>query len=232
MEKEFFQFAAATVIKDILSKKLPMILNWKYEYMRINNLLTLIALCLLGACSVVPGQHMWHFDSQPSEDMPVAENNAAILKKLDFEPITPQLIDYLEKDFSNLSLGSNTGSASTGSGSAEFAGGSNSTGSRSLYMINGRMIMAEAISDAGGINQDFADAARIFIFRGGQGKSKIFYLDAKSPDAFLLADGFPLQPHDVIFIDRIEGIRWNQIIQQIQPTINLLNSVIHAILKL
>jgi polysaccharide export outer membrane protein len=99
-------------------------------------------------------------------------------------------------------------------------------------MVNGRMTMAEALSDAGGINQDFADAARIFIFRGSQGKSKIFYLDAKSPDAFLLADRFPLQPHDVIFIDRIEGIRWNQIIEQIQPTINFLNSVMLGILKL
>ncbi|MDD5632834.1 MAG: hypothetical protein PHI13_12520, partial [Methylococcales bacterium] len=185
--------------------------------MRINNLLTLIALSQLGACSVVPGQHLWHFNSQPSEEMPVAENNAAILKKIDFEPITPQLIDYLEKDFSNVSSGSNAGS-----GSAEFARGSNSTGSRSLYMINGRMTMAEALSDAGRINQDFADAARIFIFRGGTGKSKIYYLDAKSPDAFLLVDRFPLQPHHVIFIDWIGGIRWNQIIEQIQPTINLL----------
>ena len=71
--------------------------------MRINNLLTLIVLSQLVACSVVPGQHLWPFDSKPSEDMPVAENNAAILKKLDFEPITPQLIDYLEKDFNNVS---------------------------------------------------------------------------------------------------------------------------------
>ena len=209
-----------------------MILHWKYEVMRIKNLLTLIALYLLEACSVIPGQHMWQFDSQPSEDMPVTENNATILKKLDFEPIKAQLIDYLEKDFNHVSLDSNNGSATTGSGSAVFAGESNSTRSRSLYMINGRMTKAEALSDAGGINQDFADAARIFIFRGGQGKSKIFYLDAKSPDAFLLADRFPLQPHDVIFIDRIEGIRWNQIIEQIQPTINLLNSVILDILKL
>jgi hypothetical protein len=209
-----------------------MIFHWKYEFMRIKNLLTLISLSQLGACSVIPGQYMWHFATQPSVDMPVTENDAAILNKLDFEPITAQLIDYLEKDFNNVSLGSNTGYATTGSGSAVFAGGSNSTRLRSLYMVNGRMTMAEALSDAGGINQDFADAARIFIFRGGQGKSKIFYLDAKSPDAFLLADRFPLQPHDVIFFDWTAGIRWNQIIEQIQPTINFLNSVMLGILKL
>ena len=200
--------------------------------MRIKSLLALIALSQLDACSVVSGQHMWHFATQLSEEMPVTENNASILKKLDFEPITAQLIDYLEKDFNNVSLGSNTGSPTAGSGSALFAGGSNSTRSSRLNMINSRMTMIEALSDAGGINQDFADAARIFIFRGGQGKSKIFYLDAKSPDAFLLADRFPLQPHDVIFFDWTAGIRWSQIIEQIQPTINLLNSVMLGILKL
>ena len=51
---------------------------------------------------------MWHFASQPSVETPVTENNATILKKLDFEPITTLLIDYLEKDFNNFSLGSHT----------------------------------------------------------------------------------------------------------------------------
>ena len=88
------------------------------------------------------------------------------------------------------------------------------------------MTLAEALSDAGGISQDFADAARIFIFRGGLGKPNIFHLNANSPDAFLLADRFPLQPRDVVFVDRVEGLRWNQIINQIQPTITLLNSII------
>jgi polysaccharide export outer membrane protein len=53
-------------------------------------------------------------------------------------------------------------------------------------------------------------------------------LDAKSPDALILADRFPLQPRDVIFVDRAEGIRWNQIIGQVQPTITLINSVIQG----
>jgi polysaccharide export outer membrane protein len=98
--------------------------------------------------------------------------------------------------------------------------------SRSLFMNKGRMTLLEAISDQGGVNQEVADAARIFLFRGGLGKPEIFHLDAQSPDALLLADRFPLQPRDVIYIDRVEGIRWNQIIGQIQPTITLLNSFV------
>ena len=96
--------------------------------------------------------------------------------------------------------------------------------SRSLVMNKARMTVAEALSEAGGFDQETSDPARIFVFRGGLGKSEIFHLDAKSPDALLLADRFPLQPRDVIYVDRAQGIRWNQIIAQIQPTINLLNS--------
>jgi len=108
---------------------------------------------------------------------------------------------------------------STGASSASPSGRS-----RSLFMNKGRMTLTEAISDAGGVNQDTSDPTRIFVFRGGLGKSEIFQLDAKSPDALLLADRFPLQPRDVIYVDRAEGIRWNQIIAQIQPTITLLNA--------
>lgn len=96
--------------------------------------------------------------------------------------------------------------------------------SRSLVMNKARMTLTEALSEAGGFDQETSDPARIFVFRGGLGKSEIFHLDAKSPDALLLADRFPLQPRDVIYVDRAQGIRWNQIIAQIQPTINLLNS--------
>lgn len=116
-------------------------------------------------------------------------------------------------------------------GLAAGAGGAASTGlsmSRSLIMNKARLTLTEALSDVGGVNQTTSDAARIFIFRGNLGKSEIFHLDAKSPDALLLADRFPLQPRDVVFVDRAEGIRWNQIIAQIQPTLTLLNSVIGA----
>ncbi len=385
--------------------------------MRIISLLTLIAVAQLAACTVIPGQHIWQFATQSSEDMPINENNATVLKKLNIQLITAQLIVDLEKDVNNLSLGSDnvanlyydyrigskaiknppiknsTGQYRVGPRdilnitvwehpeltipagefrSAETAGtvvgedgnifypyvgiikaagktveeirdeltqklsvyiekvqldvrvtsfrsqrvyvvgqvgtpgiqmvrdipltvleainsagglgpeadsrniiltregktykvnllslyeggdirqnvplqagdvlnvpdrqfnkvfifgdtggaGGGSARSRSLFMSNGRMTLVDALSDAGGLSQDLADAARIFIFRGGMGKPKIFHLDAKSPDALILADRFPLQPRDVVFVDRAEGIRWNQIIAQIQPTITLLN---------
>ncbi len=104
-------------------------------------------------------------------------------------------------------------------------GGTSSGRTRSVFMNKGRMTLTEAISEGGGATQDKSDPARIFIFRTDLGKPKIYHLDAKSPDALLLGERFPLQPRDIIFIDRAEGIRWNQIIEQIQPTATLIGSI-------
>ena len=94
---------------------------------------------------------------------------------------------------------------------------------RSVIMNKARMTLTEALAEGGGIDQETADAARVFVFRSALGNSEIFHLDAKSPDALILAERFPLQPRDVVFVDRTEGIRWNQIIDQIAPTVQLLN---------
>lgn len=94
---------------------------------------------------------------------------------------------------------------------------------RSIIMNKARMTLTEALAEGGGLDQETSDAARIFVFRSNLGKSEIFHLDAKSPDALILADRFPMQPRDVIFVDRVEGLRWNQIIAQVAPTVQLLN---------
>lgn len=94
---------------------------------------------------------------------------------------------------------------------------------RSVIMNKARMTLTEALSEGAGLDQETADAARVFVCRSALGKSAIYHLDAKSPDALILAERFPLQPRDVVFVDRAEGIRWNQIISQIAPTVQLLN---------
>ena len=104
------------------------------------------------------------------------------------------------------------------------AAGTGSARSRSVVMNKGRMTLTEAISEGGGFNQNTSDPARVFVFRSGMNKPEIFQLNALSPDALLLADRFPLEPRDVVYVDRAEGTRWNQIIDQIQPTITLLNA--------
>ncbi len=106
-------------------------------------------------------------------------------------------------------------------------GGTGSARSRSVLMHMGRMTLTEALSEGGGVSQNTGDAARIFVFRAGRigtSNPEIFQLNSQSPDALLLADRFPMEPRDVVYVDRNEGTRWNQIIDQIQPTITLLNA--------
>ena len=75
--------------------------------MRIKTLLNLVAVTQLASCTVIPGQHVWQFATHSSVDMPVKEDNATVLKKLNIQSITAQLIVDLEKDFNNYSLGPN-----------------------------------------------------------------------------------------------------------------------------
>ena len=96
---------------------------------------------------------------------------------------------------------------------------------RSIIMNKARMTLTEAIAEGGGVIMEQADAARIFVFRTGTGKSEIFHLNAKSPDALILAERFHLQPRDIVYVDTVEGIRWNRIIRQLQPTMSLVESM-------
>jgi polysaccharide export outer membrane protein len=92
----------------------------------------------------------------------------------------------------------------------------------SLVMNKRRSTLAEALSDAGYINQDRSNPRWIYVMRGGDGNPSLFHLDGSSPDAMLLADRFPLQPRDIIYVDAADVVRWNRVITNILPTAQML----------
>lgn len=68
-------------------------------------------------------------------------------------------------------------------------------------MHKGRLTLAEALSDAGGLNEKEAKASAVYVVRGTDVDPQIYHLDAKSPGALILADQFSLAARDIVYVE-------------------------------
>ncbi|MFP4829998.1 polysaccharide biosynthesis/export family protein [Paraburkholderia guartelaensis] len=90
-----------------------------------------------------------------------------------------------------------------------------------LPMRDGRLTLSEAILQAGSINSNTADAAQVYVIRGGVKKQpEIFHLDAASPVAMILANQFELHPKDVVYVDGNGLVRFSRVLSLLLPAIN------------
>ena len=89
-------------------------------------------------------------------------------------------------------------------------------------MVKRRMTLAEALGDSGFFDQSAANTSRIYVIRGDFEKPSIYRLDASSPDALLLATQFQMRPKDVVFVSTNELTRWNRVIAQLVPSVQML----------
>jgi polysaccharide export outer membrane protein len=69
---------------------------------------------------------------------------------------------------------------------------------RALPMRNGRLTLNEALGEAGGINPVSGDARKVYVVRRTEKESRVYQLDANAPGALALAEGFELEPKDVV----------------------------------
>ena len=91
---------------------------------------------------------------------------------------------------------------------------------QSKLMVRGRMTLAEALGETGGLEPSVANPSKIFVFRGDYDAPQIYQLDAASPDALLLATQFQLRPRDVVFVSTYKLAQWNRVMAQILPTVS------------
>ena len=84
---------------------------------------------------------------------------------------------------------------------------------------NGKLTLNEALSEAGGINPNSADPRQIYVVRTAKvDQPELYHLDAKSPLAHALAEGFELHARDVVYVDPVPLVRWNRVISLILPS--------------
>ncbi|MDK2660234.1 polysaccharide biosynthesis/export family protein [Cupriavidus consociatus] len=95
----------------------------------------------------------------------------------------------------------------------------------SLLMRNGRMTLNEALGDAGGVNPGTANAEQIFVIRKEpNGEPKVFHLDGTTPAALAIAEGFELEPKDVVYVDARDLVRWSRVMNLLLPSTSLLGT--------
>jgi polysaccharide export outer membrane protein len=86
---------------------------------------------------------------------------------------------------------------------------------------NGRLTLGEALSQAGDMNPNSADAKSLYVIRQATSdKPEIFHLDARSPVSMLLANQFDLQSKDVVYVDNSGLVRASRVLNLLLPAIN------------
>lgn len=108
------------------------------------------------------------------------------------------------------------------------------TRTSALPLRSGRLTLNEALGESGGVSSVSGDPRQIYVVRSRNGRQggtanagaaavtpttpEIYHLDASSPVAYALAEGFELRARDVVFVDPVPLVRWNRVISLILPS--------------
>lgn len=94
-----------------------------------------------------------------------------------------------------------------------------------LPMLKGRLTIADALTQSGGILDTDANPRQIFVMRGMREHPTtpdVYRLDMTQPDAIMLSSQFQLQPMDVVYVGTAASTTFNRVLQQVLPTIQTL----------
>lgn len=81
------------------------------------------------------------------------------------------------------------------------------------------LTIADALTLTGSMDPNTSDPRHIYIIRGDILAPKIYWLNANTADALLLAERFSLQPRDILYVSTATAANWNRIINQLLPTL-------------
>jgi len=90
-----------------------------------------------------------------------------------------------------------------------------------LPMRNGRLTLSEAISQAGSLNSNTADASEVYVIRNSLSPHpEVYHLEARSPVSMLLANQFQLNPRDIVYVDGNGLVRFSRVLSLLLPAVN------------
>lgn len=93
-----------------------------------------------------------------------------------------------------------------------------------LVLTQNSMTLTQALTDAGGLDSTRASGSGVLIFRmpakaSPHAEADVYTIDMSTPQGVLLASEFPLQARDVVYVAATEFAQYNDVINELLPTI-------------
>lgn len=94
------------------------------------------------------------------------------------------------------------------------------------------LTLTQVLGRAGGLNPTTSKGKAVYVIRGiedlDNAKGTVYQLDARSPDAFILASQFKVKPGDVVFVGAADVTRWNRFPSQLLPLTSIVSNAANA----
>jgi polysaccharide export outer membrane protein len=88
---------------------------------------------------------------------------------------------------------------------------------RALIMHNGRLTLNEALGESGGVAPLSGDARQIYVVRKTAEGTRVYQLDARTNGAMAMAEGFELNPRDIVYVAASPLANWNRNLSLLIP---------------
>jgi polysaccharide export outer membrane protein len=88
---------------------------------------------------------------------------------------------------------------------------------RALTMHNGRLTLNEALGEAGGVSPLSGDARQVYVVRKSTDGIRVYQLDARVSGALAMAEGFELNPKDVVYVAASPLANWHRNLSLLIP---------------
>lgn len=95
-----------------------------------------------------------------------------------------------------------------------------------LTMRDGELSLGDALGETGGPSQLTSNPRDIYVVRSlPDARPQVFRLDSSSPQSMAVAQRFPLESKDVVFVDAGNLVRWNRFISLLFPSAQTVQTV-------